>query len=199
MTDHPDHRDAGRGAPGAGAGFERELAALVDEARADDAARSRERGRWLRRAAEDDARLAGTLVDLCERGVPVTLRTTSGRTATGVLATVGADFVAVRATTGFDTYVRHAGVAVVRPRPDVRVDAATGDRAPAGVQRFAEVVAGLAPDRPRVSVGLVGGGEPVTGDLVAAGVDVASIRLLGGGGPVCYVALDAVTDLTVVD
>jgi hypothetical protein len=179
--------------------LEVELAELVDEARADDAARGRERGRWLRQSAEADAQLAGTLVDLCERGVAVAVRTRSGRTLHGALVAVGSDFATVRVTTGFDAHVRHRGIAVVRPRPDIRVDTATGDRRPGGRTGFAELVAGLAPHRPRVSLGLEGGGEPVTGELRAAGADVLTLRLDGGEAGLCYVALDAVVDLTVVE
>jgi hypothetical protein len=179
--------------------LEVELAELVDESRADDAARGRERGRWLRQAAEADARLAGTLVDLCERGVAVALRTRSGRAVHGQLVAVGSDFATIRTTIGFDTHVRHGGIAVVRPRPDIRVDTATGDRRPAGRTGFAELVAGLAPSRPRVTLGLDDGGEPVTGELRAAGADVLSVRLDGVDAGVCYVALDAVADLTVVE
>jgi hypothetical protein len=112
---------------------------------------------------------------------------------------VGADFATIRTTVGLDAHVRLAGVAVVRPRPDIRLDAATGDRRPGGRTGFAELVAGLAATRPRVALGLADGGEPVTGELRAAGVDVLSLRLDGVDAAPCYVALDAVADLTVVE
>jgi len=127
------------------------------------------------------------------------VRTRSGRTLHGALVAVGSDYATLRVTTGFDAHVRLGAIAVVRPRPDIRVDTATGDRRPDGRTGFVELVAGLAPQRPRVSLGLDGGGDAVTGELRAAGADVLTMRLDGGEAGLCYVSLDVVADLTVVE
>ena len=49
------------------------------EVRARDAADARVRERWLRRSAEEEAELAGVLLDLAERGVTAVVTTSSGR------------------------------------------------------------------------------------------------------------------------
>src|SRR5262245_6119327 len=76
-----------------------DLAARLDrwvaEARVDEAARRRSRERWLRRQAEEESTVAGVLVDLLERGRPVTVHTRQGRRHHGEVRALGADFVAV--------------------------------------------------------------------------------------------------------
>jgi hypothetical protein len=102
--------DEGDPAWAALAGVERWAA----EARAREAADARMRERWLRRSAEEEAELAGLLLDLAERRVPALVTTTSGRRHTGRLAAVGADFVALRRPDDRITLVALGALASVR-------------------------------------------------------------------------------------
>ena len=76
------------------------FAELVDRAQVEGAAQARSRERWLRQQAEEGAELAGTLVDMAERGDVVGIRTVAGRRHQGTLAAVATDFVVVRSAAG---------------------------------------------------------------------------------------------------
>lgn len=155
---------------------------LLDDARADERSAARIRERLLRQAAQEGASLVGTLLDLAESGAPVTVRTIVGRTFSGPLELVAADFVAV----GADAWVATAAVATVRPGSGA--GAAAGDRVAADLTLL-DALALVAPDRPRAAF-VVGGGDTVAGELLAVGTDVVSVRLDGGG--VTYVSASAI-------
>lgn len=159
------------------------LLELLDDARAADAGARRDRERNLRRQAEEDASLVGTLVDLAERGGPVTVRTTTGRAHTGRLLALGADFVVVRTDHGADVFVTLGAVAAVRAG---RGDAATGDRPTPSATRLLDVLATAAAEHPRVS--LLVAGETVAGELRAVGSDVVTVLLDGPERTTAYVA-----------
>jgi hypothetical protein len=55
-----------------------------------------------------------------------------------------------------------------------------------------EVLAGLAPERPRVV--LVAGGELAAGELRSVGADVVTLRLDGDPTSLCYVAAAAISE-----
>jgi hypothetical protein len=171
------------------------LLELLDEARAGDASAARVRERWLRRQAEDGATLAGTLLDLAERGAPVSVRTTTGRTSHGAIAAVGTDFVVLQSEEGRDTCLRLQAVAAVRPAVGERHAVATGDRLAPLDLLLVEVLAGLAPDRPRLVV--LAGGDLVAGELRAVGVDVVTLRLDGDRPSLCYIAAGAMDEVVV--
>ncbi len=170
-----------------------ELLGLLDESRADEVAGERARTRSLRRQAEADATVAGTLLDLVEARIPVTVRTESGRTHHGVLAGLGDDVAVLEVRTG-TVLVRLSGLAVIRPHD--RVPPASGDR-PAGGARLVELLADAAGDRRRVSIVCRGAGEPVSGELLAAGADVLTVRLDGDRRVPCYVRADAVVEVLI--
>ena len=159
---------------------------LLDESRAGDDGALRARQRWLRRRAEEEATLVGTLVDLAERGSALTVRSASGRVSHGAVVAVGRDFLALQGRGGEIRFLRSAGIVTVAPSSAERHQPASGDRPAPLDLTLVEVLSGLAPDRPRVV--LVAGGEVVAGDLVAVGADVVSLRLDGGGRRLCYVA-----------
>jgi hypothetical protein len=166
------------------------LLELLDEARAQEAGRGRGRERELRRQAEEDASLAGTLLDLAERGGPLTVRTTDGRHHTGTLAALGGDFAVIRTETGADVFV--ALRAVARVRPGAAAPAATGDRPVPSTTVLLDVLATAAAERPRVS--LVVAGEAVAGELRAVGFDVVTVLLDGPDRAPTYVAAVAITE-----
>jgi hypothetical protein len=169
------------------------LVALLDEARASERAAGRTRAAWLRRQAEEGATLAGALLVLAEAGSVVSARTTSGRVSHGVVAQVATDFVVLRSERG-DVCISFAAISTVRLQEGERHRAPTGSRPPALDLLLVEVLAGLAPERPRVAVGTTGDGV-VAGELLAVGADVVTVRLDGDGRTLCYVAVTAVEEV----
>lgn len=170
------------------------LVELLDEGRAHEQAMGRARARAFDRMAEEGAQLAGTLIDLAERRSPVALRTEGGRTHHGVITTVGADHLRLRADSGSEPLVRLSAVVAVRVRPGEGQPAATGDRAPADDQRLLEALGRLVDERQRVTL-VVRGGEVLAGRLRSVGQDVVSIDLDGEGGLGCYVPGPAITEV----
>lgn len=172
------------------------LVELLDDVRAGDRGAARVRERWLQRQAEEEATLAGTLLDLAERSATVAVRTTAGRVVQGAVVAVGTDFVVVRAVDRRDVCVRLAVVATVRPQVGERHVAAAGDRPAPLDLLLVEVLAGLAPDHPRVAL-VTGGGELIAGELRAVGADVVTLRLDGDRRSLCYVAASAVGEAVI--
>lgn len=172
------------------------LADLVDEGRAEEGSMVRARVRNLWAAAEEGAHLAGTLVDLVERGSAVALRTETGRTHHGVLVAVGVDYCVVQADNGSTVHVRLSAVATVRPHPGERHGAATGELRPDHDQLLTEVLGRVAHERRRVTL-ITRGGDVVAGCLRAVGADVVSVNLDGGSRQPCYVAAAAITEAVV--
>ena len=164
------------------------LLELLDEARADEAGRRRGRERVLRSQAEEDASLAGTILDLAERGTPVTVRTSEGRSHTGWIPAVGADFLVLR-TEAADVFVVLAAVASLRPAAG---PPATGDRPTPSDTLLLDVLATAAPSRPRVA--LVVAGDQISGELRAVGTDVVTIQLDGPERAPAYVSSAAVSE-----
>ncbi|MCU1374579.1 MAG: hypothetical protein JWO68_1865 [Actinomycetia bacterium] len=169
-----------------------ELLRLLDDARADERGASRERERFLRQAAEEGARLAGTLVDLAERASTVTVRMESGRAHHGPVRLVGADFC-VLATEAGDVWLALRGVSTIRPHAGERHAPATGDR-PAIDLLLVEALARAAPERPRLAL-VTAGGESLAGELRAVGEDVLTLRLDGDPRGVCYVSTSAIREV----
>src|SRR3954451_21304417 len=81
-----------------------EIDRWVDEGRVAEAADARSRRHWLRRQLDAETTLRGVLLDLAERGDPVTVTTPAGPGPAGRLRIVGLDFVLV-ATTAADVLV----------------------------------------------------------------------------------------------
>jgi hypothetical protein len=171
----------------------RALERLAAETRADDAAADRRRAGWLGRQAEEEATLAGVLVDLAERREAVALTTIAGRTHRGWVRAVGRDFVALRADVGADVLARFDGIVRIATRSR---QAVVGDRALLLETDFATTVRSLGGLRLRVLV--AAGSEAVVGELRWVGLDVAAVRLDGPGG-LSYVPLATLTELCTVD
>ena len=175
-----------------------DLARWTAGARADDAARSRVRERWLRQQAQEEASFAGVALDLSEAGAGVAVRTTTGRTLHGCIATVAGDFCVLRHDAGAVTLVAFAAVASVRPDQGYRAGDAASERSAPVRARLADVLAGLAGERPRVRMILDGGGEALTGELRAVGSDVATLRLDGDAGGTVYLRIGSVGEVTLL-
>lgn len=167
---------------------------FLGELAGDEAARSRQEEAWLRRQAEEEAQFTGVALDLAEQAATVTVRTTTGRQHHGVVAAVADDFLVVRGASGAPVLLPYAAVAALRPGPGTGPVTAGSPRRPLLGTRFAQALAGVAADRPRVGL-VLHGGEAMGGELQAAGVDVLTLRLEGGGA-VAYVRADAVAEVT---
>jgi hypothetical protein len=169
-----------------------ELLRLLDDARADERSAARQQERTLRQVAEEGAWLAGTLVDLAEQASAITVRTTTGRSHHGVIRLVATDFCVLGAAAG-DVWLAVEAVATIRPHPEERHAAATGNRAVIDLL-LVEALARVAPERPRVAMVLVGG-EAIAGELRAVGTDVVTLRLDGDPQGVCYVSAASIREV----
>lgn len=158
---------------------------LLDDARADEHRRARATERLLRTAAEESATLAGTLLDLAERGTSVRIATASRRRHVGPVQLVGLDFVVVG-----DAWIALAAVASVGVVDGGAI--ATGDRHATDLM-LVEALGRVAAERPDLAV-TTAGGEVAGGRLLAVGADVLTLRL-DGDGATAYVPAAAVLEV----
>lgn len=175
-----------------------DLARWTADVRAEDAARCRMRERWLRQQAEEDARFAGLVLDLSEAGAGMALRLTSGRTLRGHVATVARDFCVLRHDGGTATLLAFTAIATVRPEPGYRAARAASERTAPVDAGLADVLVGLAGERPRVRLVVDGGSEALAGELRSVGADVVTMRLDGERGGTVYVRLGSVREVTLI-
>lgn len=167
---------------------------LLDDQRARSSADELARVRRLREQAAEDSTMAGTLLDLAESGQAVGVRTVTGQRHQGVVAGLGRDFCLLRPAHGRSMYVTLAAIASVRVAAGARAGD-PGTRAPAVDRTLREVLAFIVPERPRVTLRTVGDSAPVTGELRAVGVDLATVRLDGPEQGTCYLPLDALAEV----
>ena len=164
---------------------------LVDSGRRAAAASIRRREHWLRAQAAATGTFDGVLLDLAERGRPVTIPTRHGRRLRGTVRSLGHDFVRLDLAADGSTLVPIAAITAIRAEPGT--PPSSGDRAGALDARLADVLTDLAADRPPVVVHLAGGGT-FGGLLVAVGRDLVILEV-GASGDRAYLALDAMGDL----
>ena len=169
-----------------------DLAALLDEERAQQAARDRSARRWLQQQAFEEAQLSGVLLSAAEQHAVVTLRTSAGRSYTGLVTAVGADFCGLR-TADADVYVRLAAVTLIQPDRSLETLPAGDDRRGTLDLTFNEFLAGHAPERPDVALVCAGQPQSIPGRLLAVGIDVASLEV-DDRRAIAYVALASVTE-----
>lgn len=181
------------------------LARWAAEAAQRDSAAGRERQRWLRQQAAESATLAGTLVDLSERGTTVAV-TTSTHQHVGRADAVGRDFcilspVAVSGrrpgTPLGATLVRLSALVAIRPQPGDGHAPAGGDRPPALALDLAGALELLAGERHPVALGTAGG-EVLRGTLEAVGTDIATVAVDGTPRRHVTVALWAIETCTLL-
>ncbi|HXH57916.1 hypothetical protein [Iamia sp.] len=189
----PDEDDDVNGGSGGGGGEDlvAELTRYLAEQRVDAAAAARARERWLRQAADEEALVAGVLLDVAERAELVVIQGVSGRTHRGTVRGVGEDFVAVR-TGRSDVLLPYDAIVAIRPEGRPRGGA---DRAQALDLAFAEALSALVGERPRVLV-VSRDGTGLSGDLRAVGRDVLTLRIAEADGTV-YVPIAALAEVNV--
>ena len=166
---------------------------LLDDARSDALTQARVRERWLRRQATESATLVGTLVDLAESGVALSVTLVGGRRHDGVAVGLGHD-VLVLLDRGEHVAVRLGSVTLIRPGPGSAVDRASGDRAAAIDLGFVELLGRMVDERPEVGVALVTG-ETLAGSLLAVGSDLLTLRLAPGADGIAYCSAAAVSSV----
>lgn len=170
---------------------------LADDAAHRAAVRARAEERGLRERAAELGEWVGTLRDLAERGTPVRVHVSSGRSHRGVLAAVARDHVALRLGAGRLVALAASAVTSVRPEPGSDPPPATGDRPGAQDRTLVEVLARAAEEHRRVALGLEGSPAVLQGRLAAVGEDVASLRLDGRDRDLVYVRAGAVLEVVV--
>ena len=169
------------------------LIELLDEGRAGELRAARAGERALRRMTEEGAHLAGTLVDLAERGAEVAIATVAGRHHHGVVVGVGGDYCVLWTQSGAEIHIRLDAVSTVRPHPGERHDVASGERRPVTGGLLIDVLGRVAGERHRVCL-VTRSGDVVAGELRGVGADVLSVSLGSGPGDTCYVAAAAVSE-----
>lgn len=174
-----------------------ELRRWVGDARAADAADDRVRMRVLRQISEDEATFAGIVLELAERGSAVTVRTAAGRVHRGRIVAVGRDFLVMREGDTPPVFVPTSAATTVRPASADRGESVVGGRRPPLDATLAAVLSGLAGDRPRIHLAIVGDSQVVAGELRTVGTDVVVLR--GDDGGNVYVHLAAVQEVVVHD
>ena len=175
------------------------LARWAGDARAEEAAADRSQQRLLQQISSEESTFAGVCLDLAERGVQVVARTVAGRTHRGRIVTVARDFVIVRAEGGPPVVLAAHALASVRMGPGEREGTSPSDRPPALDSALAAVLAGVAPERPRVQVLSAGDDQPVTGELRTGGRDVAGVRLDGDRSGTVYLRVNSIAELVLLD
>jgi hypothetical protein len=171
--------------------FTGRLARWAAEARADDAATTRARERWLRQQATESATLAGILVDAAEQGAAVTVYAVGGTVHRGRLTAVGRDVLALHTRHGEVAYVALAAVEAVATG---EAGEPTGAREPASAIDLAGVFGDLAAERLPVCL-TTRGGTRWSGVVTAAGADVATLRPDAGDAESVHVHYGAVVDV----
>jgi hypothetical protein len=168
---------------------ENPLARWLAEARSDVERSARHRAAWLSQRDQEAASFVGTLVDLADAGIDVTLETVARRVG-GRLTGVGVDVVVLRdgprwvaVPLGSLEAVRHAG----SPR-------STGDRQAPDDATLLDLLDALAAEQERVGI-TSRSGNRVVGRILSAGADVVTVAADGEARPTVVVAIDAINDV----
>lgn len=168
---------------------------LVERAVVDDAIRLRRERRAVRDRARELATWDGTVRDLAERAVVVTLGTAAGTQHQGTLAVVAGDHVVLAGTDGSATAVRRRDLVSLRADPASAVASHVADgrrRAPAE-GRFVDLV-----DRWRElavpCLVVLRSGDTERGTVSTVGEDLVTLRTSAAAA---HIPLDAVTAVTI--
>lgn len=142
------------------------------DCRVDEAVAARSRQRSLEQQAAQESSITGVLLDLGERGRPVTVKTAAGHSCPGRITAVGADFVVVCDDNDDKLLIPTASIATISTSPAQR--RLTGARLRPSAA-LADVVHELAADQAQVEVMVAD--ERVSGLLTTAGADVVAVAV----------------------
>lgn len=156
--------------------FDRNLAALTDDARRELAIRARQERKDRALAAALSGTFAGTLVELAETRSPVSIRTRSEHTVHGTITDLGPDVVVLAPSDGLDrVLVRRLAIeAIVEQGPghDRAADPITTG------PELAHLLDSYSEERERISLTLSTGNR-LMGSLLRVGQDQVVLRLDG--------------------
>lgn len=167
--------------------IDRELRSLLDRSRADDAVAERRRRSALRRQAAESGTFVGSVIDLAEQGVIVTVVAGDGHHARGRIRSVGADFVGLVDEGGDTVLVCLDSASMLRAEPGTA--RTLGDRSARASATLMDVLVGET-DR-ELAVRTIWN-EAVTGTLESAGSDLLVLR--SAGRPI-YLARRGITEV----
>jgi hypothetical protein len=171
-----------------------DLDAWAAGVRAEEAATARTRQRWLRQQASEHADFASLLVELHERGTPVTVTTTAGRRHQRARITaVGCDFLALATVRG-RVLVASKSIVAVQPHDRLGVTLAV-DKRPTADDSMADLVRRAADTREVVALQVEGIPEPFVGELQTCGKDVVAMRIERSRS-VAYLTLASVSEMS---
>jgi hypothetical protein len=170
---------------------------LADEAAHEAAVRARAEQRSREERATEVASWVGTLRDLAERRLPVSLRASSGRVHRGALVAVGTDHVVLQLHAGTLALISLAATRAVRPEPGRTAPPVMGDRESAQDRTLIEAFARVVEDRRPVVLVIRDLEDPLQGEVIGLGEDVVTLRLEGGDRGTVYVPLAAVDEVVV--
>lgn len=181
-----------------GDGLARRLERWAADARVDEAGRQKVRLHWLRRQLQEEATLRAVLVDMAERGEPVTVQLVSGVGRHGRFAMVGRDVAGLVLRDGSMVLVAMRAVVSLRTGPAVAPS--VGEPRRTGGPTLAGTLTDLAADRCPVTLGVVhagtgGGSHVVSGTIRWVGHDLAAVEVEGEGQATAYVPLHAVVEV----
>lgn len=164
---------------------------LHDDASVEEAVRQRQQRRDIAQFESDVATFTGTLRDLAERRVGVTLQTDDDHRVRGILLAVAQDHVVVAMPSRQRALLPLHAVHYVRTDPDVAAGVARGDRSAAQDLLLAERLDRWQDGQPFLAVYVRGRPDPLRGHLVAVGEDVVTLRGDSDGHPT-WVAIEAI-------
>lgn len=168
---------------------------LSDDAAHDAAVRSWSEVRDRTVQASRRATWVGTLRDLAERELEVSVTTASGRRHRGALFGIATDHLALRTGAERRVLVALQAVRVVRPEPGRRLGEVTGHRSPPVDRTLADALDRCVEQAQAVTVVLDGVTEPLHGFPVSIGEDVLTMRLTAGEPARVLLPLTAVVEV----
>lgn len=152
------------------------LVQLGDDAALETAIRDRQERRDIAHVEADLATMVGTLRDLAERAVGVTILTDMDRRFQGVLVAVAIDHVVLATASLQHVHMPLDAVHHVRTEPGMSRGVARGDREAAQDLMLQERLARWQHTPPHVAVHVTGRPDPIRGRLVAVGEDVVTVH-----------------------
>lgn len=168
-----------------------EMRSLVDRSRVEQAVEERRRRIMLRQQAAESGSLVGSMLDLAEHGVIVTVLSGAAHRSRGRIRMIGADFVGLVDDAGTTTLICLDAVAMLRAEPGAADT--IGDRMPIGSATLLETL--LVETGNAVLVRTMWD-ESVAGSLSAVGSDVVIVRTDTGRS--VYLARNGITEVSLM-